>query len=92
MSWPAEKIDASSDTLLFKLLQEIRDVISMAPEYDEATNAKRVTGSVSAAISSGTVTTVSTVTNQTNIGGLSADQITENSSYAAWLCNRQLYV
>lgn len=90
MSWPAEKIDASTDTLLFKLLQEIRDAIAMAPEYDEATNAKRITGAIT--VSSGTVTTTGTLTNQTNIGGFSADMMTENASYAAWLCNRQLYV
>ena len=90
MSWPAENTDQATNTQIFKQLQEIRDAIAMAPEYDEATNAKRITGAIT--VSSGTVTTVGTLTNQTNIGGFSADMMTENASYAAWLCNRQLYV
>ena len=56
------------------------------PVYLDATlNALRiaiVSGSVT--ISSGTVTTVNTVANQTNIGGKSADMVTGNLSDVAW--------
>lgn len=62
------------------------------PVYLDATlNALRiaiVSGSVT--ISSGTVTTVNTVANQTNIGGKSADMVTDNLSYVAWSSIRQL--
>lgn len=63
------------------LLQQIRDGIQMPVDYVEASNAKNILpvgGTVS------TVTTVGTVTNQTNIGGFSADQMTENNSYQDW--------
>ena len=55
--------------------------------YDMATNALRVTGAVSATISSGTittVTTVATVTNQSLMGGQPADLMTENLTEVDW--------
>lgn len=57
--------------------------------YDVATNALRITGAISGAvtISSGTVTTVTTVasmTNQVNMGGQSADLMTENLTEIDW--------
>ena len=57
--------------------------------YDMATNALRITGVISGAvtISSGTVTAVTTVTtlaNQTNLGGSPADLMTENTAEIDW--------
>ena len=52
-----------------------------------ATNALRITGAVSATISSGTittVTTVATVTNQALMGGQPADLMTENLTEVDW--------
>jgi hypothetical protein len=66
------------------LLQQIRDAIAMPPDYVEATNSKNISGSVASTISSGTVTQVTTVVGQTNIGGFSADMITENNSFQDW--------
>lgn len=57
--------------------------------YDMATNALRITGAITGAvtISSGTVTTVTSVTtigNQTNMGGQPADLMTENLTEMDW--------
>lgn len=61
------------------LLQQIRDAIAMPVDYNEASNSKNINGAVT--ISSGTITTLS---NQTNIGGFSADMMTENTSFQDW--------
>ena len=57
--------------------------------YDMATNALRITGAISGSvtIASGTVTAVTTVTtlaNQTNLGGSPADLMTENTAEIDW--------
>jgi hypothetical protein len=75
---------------LYLLLQQIRDSIAMRPDYVEATNSQNVSGAVTATVTFAanqdirTVSTVSTLTNQTNIGGMTADMVTENNSYTDW--------
>lgn len=64
------------------VLQQIRDAIALPPDYNEATNARNVGGAVT--VSSGTVTSVTTLVGQTNIGGFTADMITENNSFQDW--------
>lgn len=67
------------------MLRYLISILSNPVYLDKALNALRiaiVSGSVS--ISSGTVTTVNTVANQTNIGGKSADMITNNLSNIDW--------
>lgn len=91
MSFTAEDLDQATNTQLYKLLQEIRDAIQMAVDYDPATNARRITGAVT--VSSGTITTVTTaatLTNQTNIGGKPADMMTDNMSMLAYSSIRNL--
>lgn len=66
------------------MLRCLVSIMSNPVYLNAALNALRVV------IDSGTVTTVSTVTtcstlsNQTNIGGKSADMVTDNLSYIAW--------
>jgi len=66
------------------LLQQIRDSISMRPDYVEGSNSQNVSGAVTVSGSLTTVATVTTLTGQTNIGGFPADMMTENSSYQDW--------
>lgn len=76
-----------------KLLQETRDGISMPVDYDEATNAKRILSAGGSLSTVSTVTTVGTITNQSNIGGFSADMMTENTSFQDWgISTRSLYI
>lgn len=67
------------------MLRYLIGILSNPVYLDATLNALRiaiVSGSVT--ISSGTVTAVNTVANQTNIGGKSADMVTDNLSYVAW--------
>jgi len=74
------------------LLQQIRDSIAMRPDYVEATNTQAISGTVAVAGITGTAT-ITTLTNQTNIGGFSADMITENASFQDWAISiRSLYI
>jgi S-adenosylmethionine hydrolase len=68
------------------LLQQIRDSISMRPDYVEASNSQlvSVTGSVGTTVASGTITQVTTVLGQTNLGGFSADMMVENNMFQDW--------
>lgn len=68
------------------LLQQIRDAIAMRPDYVEATNTQAISGTIAIAGMTGTntITTVTTLVGQTNIGGFSADMMTENNSFQDW--------
>lgn len=69
---------------IYKVLQDIRDGITMPVYYDEPTNANRVLSAGGTLSTVSTVTTVGTVSNQTNIGGQSADTMMESTSYQDW--------
>jgi len=72
----------------YLVLNTIKDAVTNPVWYSAAANALQITGGVS--VSSGTLTTL---TNQTNIGGISADLMVENNTEQTWaLSNRNLYI
>jgi len=66
----------------FLVLNTIKDAVTNPLWYNDAINGLTIGGTV--AVSSGTITTVATLTNQTSIGGFSADMMVENNMDAAW--------
>ncbi len=79
-----DKVISSDD--IYIVLGQIRDAINQAPDYNEAVNARNVNVS-----NSPNVSTVSSLTNQVNIGNYSADMMVEDSSNSSWQMLRTLY-
>jgi uncharacterized protein YkvS len=73
---------------VYLLLQQIRDALAMPVWYVDASNSLNTSGTSTVTFAANqdirTVTTVSTLSNQTNIGGFSADMVTENDSFIDW--------
>ena len=71
------------------ILGAIRATLNMPVYYNDSLNSLNV----NATINSGTVTTVTTLANQTQIGGSNADLIVEENSIIAWsLANRNNFL